>query len=248
MKPLIRPILKKLLNFIGIQIRPTGTGLFGGKHKFSPTEEDRFKWLNSYDIRTVIDVGAHIGEFAAQIREILPSTYIYSFEPLPEEFEQLERNLKKINNVKLFNLAMGESHGELTMYRSNYSASSSFFKMGGIHKNAFPFSAQQIPVPVKMSTLDEVHQELKFSKNILLKVDVQGYEGKVLRGGKKLLQEVKIIIVETSFQELYCEQPLFHDIYQLLYEHGFKYYGAWGDLKDPTNGMPLQQDSIFIRP
>jgi len=90
-------------------------------------------------------------------------------------------------------------------------------------------------------------QGLDFEDNILLKVDVQGYEHKVIDGSRNILNMVKVIIIETSFHELYEGQPLFAEIYELLNRLGFVYSGSWGELKSPLDGAPLQQDSIFIR-
>ena len=83
---------------------------------------------------------------------------------------------------------------------------------------------------------------------ILIKIDVQGSEDKVIRGGQKTLRRAKAVIVETSFTELYDGQPLFHDIYEGLRSLGFSYSGSWApDLKNPLDGSHLQQDSIFVR-
>jgi hypothetical protein len=79
-----------------------------------------------------------------------------------------------------------------------------------------------------------------------LKIDVQGYELNVLRGAEKTLIDVDIILIETSFYELYKNQPLFKDIYDFLSNRGFDYYGSFEQLYDLRDGRILQADSIFI--
>src|SRR5215831_11930154 len=64
---------KKMLETMGFELRRVN-------YKFEPKKKDRFKWIRDLDIRTVLDVGAHTGEFAAEIHAILPEATIYSFE------------------------------------------------------------------------------------------------------------------------------------------------------------------------
>jgi predicted RNA methylase len=46
-------------------------------------------WIKQAGVRTVIDIGAHNGEFSAAIRVLLPSAQVYAFEPLPDSYEKL---------------------------------------------------------------------------------------------------------------------------------------------------------------
>lgn len=252
MKLLSKGFLRKVFSFLGFYITRTDSGVFVSKHnvteyKFSPLDEEKYKWLQNMNINTVIDVGAHLGEFALQIHELLPKAKLYCFEPLLDNFLELNANLKDLSNFQAFNLAIGDQTGKVEMYRNEYSPSSSLLKMTNLHKESFPFTSSENLEKVDSSTLDEMAKELKMEDNILLKIDVQGYEARVIRGAKKFLDCIKIIIVETSFYELYEGQLLFADIYELLYNQGFVYSGTWEELRSPIDGTPLQQDSIFIR-
>jgi len=246
-KSLIKEFLKKLFSFVGFNITRIREEISVEEKKFVPSEEDEFKWIQNMNIKTVIDVGAHTGESALQFHELLPNAKIYSFEPLPDCFMRLNANMKNVPNFKSFNLALGDKEGRLQIHRSEFSPSSSPLKMAKLHKEAFPFSSGEISETVDVNTLDNIAQELDLENNILLKIDVQGYENRVITGSRSILGRVKVIIMETSFHELYEGQPLFSDINELLQEQGFVYSGSWGELKSPLDGAPLQQDSIFIR-
>jgi hypothetical protein len=82
---------------------------------------------------------------------------------------------------------------------------------------------------------------------LLVKIDVQGYEDYVLRGGEQTIRRARLIIIETSFQAQYEAQPLFDDVYRTLTGWGFAYVGAIDQLMNPSNGSIVQQDSLFIR-
>lgn len=205
------------------------------------------EWFQSMGIRTIIDVGANIGQSALHLHALLPKAQIFSFEPLPDCYQQLCKTTQHIPLIRSYNLALGDSEGQVKMHRSRFSPSSSLLEMGELHKEAFPFTKGQTVESVRMTTLDAVASQLEMNANIMIKIDVQGYEDKVIKGSDLTLQRTTLVIVETSFYELYGGQPLFSDIHRLLSDRGFAYAGSWGQLASPKNGAPLQQDSIFIK-
>ena len=206
------------------------------------------KWLQNMDIKTVIDVGANIGQAARMFHDILPNAFIYSFEPLQDCFLQLRSNMADVSNFKAFNIALSDKDGKQDIYRNEHSPSSSFLKMCELCKKEYPFTSREAIETVEVKTLDSIVNELELKDNILLKIDVQGFEDKVLRGGMNTLSRVMVIIIETSFYELYEGQPLFPDIYDFLKKNGFVYSGNWEEeKKSPIDGATLQADSIFIK-
>ncbi len=82
---------------------------------------------------------------------------------------------------------------------------------------------------------------------LLVKIDVQGFEGEVIRGGEAVLGRAKIVIVETTFVELYVGQPLFGTIHEQLSRLGFAFQGNLSQLWNPEDGRILQADSLYAR-
>lgn len=247
MKSLAKELISKLFFLLGFEITRKSGNITRANLKFAPEEKDRYKWIQNMGIKTVIDVGAHNGESASHFHELFPDARIYSFEPLHDCFTQLKDAMKNVTNFKAFNIALGDKEERINIHRSDFTPSSSLLKMAKLHREAFPFSSGESLETTNVNTLDNVAEELDLEDSILLKIDVQGYEHNVIMGSVNILKRVKIIIIETSFHELYEGQPLFSDIYELLYEQGFVYAGSWGELKSPHDGIPLQQDSIFVR-
>jgi len=206
------------------------------------------RWLRHMGIRTVIDIGASKGRFSYEFHRIFPHAQIYAFEPLPDCFALMQERMKDVPRFHAFNIALGDTPGTVTMQRSSYSGSSSLRQMADLHKNLFPITAGQKPLVVAVDTLDHALSGYDLEEDIMVKMDVQGFEDKVLAGAVQTLQRVKLIIIEMSFKELYIGQPLFGDIYRLLTEQGFAYQGAWDpDFRSPQDGSSLQQDAVFIR-
>jgi FkbM family methyltransferase len=204
-------------------------------------------WVQALKIATVIDIGANVGDFAFTVRPLFPNANLYSFEPLPDCYEAMLRHMHGVPRFTAFNLALGDQAGELTFQRSSHAPSSSFLSMAKTHRTAFPHSAASQRVSVKVERLDTVAPQMMIADPLLVKIDVQGYEGHVLRGGEETIRRATLVIVETSFEVLYEGQPLFEDIHSILSHWGFTYKGPMDQLRHPQDGRPLQQDSLFVR-
>lgn len=209
---------------------------------------DKFEWLRRLGIRTVVDVGANIGQWAAYIHRVLPESRIVSVEPLPEAFEALCRNLGGRPGFTAVCCAVSDYDGETEFRRSSFDQSSSILPMGSLHKECFPFSAGEEMVRVPCRTLDGLCGDLAVDGPLLVKLDVQGVEDRVIRGGLSTLESASVVVCETSFVELYEGQCLFKDVVDLLYPLGFVYAGTWEEpLRSPLDGSCLEEDSIFVR-
>jgi FkbM family methyltransferase len=241
-----KTVVKKPLNALGLDLvrfEPVESP----RRIFGPSEAQEFIWMSSLGINTVIDIGAHIGEFAMKIHAIVPDASIFSFEPLEEPFKQLQTNLGSVPKFRAFHFALGDSNTTEAMRRNEFAPSSSLLPMTEAHKKAFPFTVHETRETVEVRRLDDVAGDLCFQDSILVKIDVQGYEDKVILGGERLIARAKLIIVEVSFQTLYERQPLFDEIYRALRSKGFAYSGNLHQLRSPLDGSMLQADAIFLR-
>ncbi len=223
-------------------------GLLQGAHPAEYTKMLRYvPWIEAWDIRTILDVGAHVGEFASAAWVMFPNAHIYSFEPLPEPYQRLARRMKKRGRWTGFQVALGSTSSQKTMWASSYTAASSLLPMSPSHATSFPWTANAKPIEVAVVRLDDLQPRLQVTPRVLMKIDVQGYEMEVLQGAERLLNSVDVCLIETSFEELYDGMPLFNDIYTFLTQRGFVYRGAWSQFLDLTERRILQQDALFFR-
>lgn len=210
--------------------------------KFEP-----YEWLKGMNIQTILDVGANTGQFASQFHRLLPDARLYSFEPLEDCYNALLKRMGRVPKFHAFNFALGDINGQADIYRNDYTPSSSLLSMEELHKRAFPFTSHATVQKIKIRRLDDIVNELDIVENVLVKIDVQGTEDKVIMGGERLLSRASILIVETSFEPLYKDQLLFDGIYDLLRERGFLYAGSESPKGNPENGRTLYCDSVFCR-
>lgn len=226
-------LIKKIINSYGYDVK-----------KYRPLFKETIKPFN---IKTVLDIGANNGHYAKNIRHILPTARIYSFEPLADCYQQLTTTMATDPNFEAFNVALGDTDQETTINLSSFHPSSSILPMGELHKKLYPKSKDSTPQKIKIKKLDDILPVEKLIDDILIKIDVQGFEDKVITGGENVIKKAKVVIVETSFVTLYESQPLFDDIYHQMKNLNFSYFGSLERHYDPHSGQLIYEDSIFIK-
>lgn len=224
--------IKKLLNKLGYDIK-----------KYHPIFETTIKPLG---IKTIIDVGANDGLFAKEMRKNFPDAFIYCFEPLKDCYETLLSTMSDDKNFKPFNTALGEESGIVEIQKSSFHPSSSILTMANLHKTLYPKSKDISIEKIKIERLDKIIENEKLNQELLIKIDVQGFEDKVILGGGNTIKKAAIVIIETSFVTLYENQPLFNDINKLMDNLGFSYYGDLQRHYSKITGKLIYEDSIFI--
>ena len=247
---LVRKLLKKAFSLAGLSISKISKNVIVEPVEIEepPQVEDlQFKWITNAGFKTVIDIGANVGQFALKMRNLLPEAFIYSFEPLPEVYEQLLKNFDSDPLFKGYNFALGISSEERIIYLNEYSPSSSILKMGNEHKAHFDYAVKETPVAIRINRLDDIFSGSDLKEPILIKIDVQGFENQVIDGGLNTLEKCKMLFIEVSFKQLYQDQPVFEEMYQKLKCLGFKYSGNYEQLISPKDGEILQADAIFTK-
>ena len=232
-------LIKKLANNLGFEVV---------RLKNSP--QHSLLGLRSVPIKTIIDVGANQGQFAEWIIDEFPEAKLYCFEPLPNPYEKLEAWSKLQNNrVMPLNWAIGDEEGQVSMfYHTEHSTSSSLLPSTELIGELYPFTKEQQEVKVDLLTLDHAVEKINepFEGDILIKLDVQGFEDRVIRGGTKIFQQAKICIIEVSLESLYEGQANFKELSFMLYDLGFSYAGNL-DQKYEEDGSCVSLDAVFTK-
>ena len=208
----------------------------------------RKKLLEYHDINKIIDVGANSGQFAHQTFDLNFKGEIISFEPIKEVYEKLEKNAKKHVNWKVNNYALGSRTEEMEINVSENTFSSSLLKIMPNHLNSAPESKFIGTEKIKIETLDNImYQLVDTGDNVLLKIDVQGYEKEVIKGALNSLDKIKGIQLEMSIDELYKGETLFKDMLIYIERLGFKLHSLENGFFNNKTGKLLQVDGIFFK-
>jgi len=205
------------------------------------------RWIKSFDINLIFDIGASDGGFARKIKKILPDSAIYCFEPLPKSFKRLTERNSEMNFFFPVNVALSDKTGQMNFYLcENNTGSSSMLEMNKSHKEAYPHTSTNTKMVVNSNTLDLFSKDLDLTnKNILLKLDVQGAEKIVLEGAADTLKHVDLIFCEMNFTTTYNGCVLFGDLNNFLEKNGFILCGIENISQNKFTGEFLQADAYF---
>ena len=197
--------------------------------------------------RTVIDVGANVGQFAVAAAKLFPQAAVHAFEPVPETADRLRANVRSLDRVTVYPLALGPRAARADIRVNRHSHSSSLLPLAALHRKAFPDAEELGRIEVEVSTLDHVLGGLDLAPPVLLKLDVQGYELAVLGGGREVLTRTDHVVLECSFEPLYEGEPRFTELLVAMRESGFTFERPVSCLADPRDQRILQMDALFRR-
>ena len=232
--------IRAVLQQFGVDIR-----------RYPPADDITFSRvgiLSENNITLVIDVGANTGQYARKLRSAGYTGRIVSFEPLSEAFTELSWHAAPDNAWECRQLALGEVDREAKINVAGNSLSSSILPMCNLHLATAPDSAYVGTENITMVRLDTVRSELIRNNDVVcLKLDVQGYEMKVLSGATSTLPRTRVLEIELSLAALYEGQPSFCQMIDYLDGAGFDLVSLETVFKDPQSGRILQLDGIFVR-
>lgn len=208
-------------------------------------------------VRTIFDVGANVGRKARQYRRLFPDAMVYCFEPVPACYQRLDKWARRQDGkVRAFAMALGNAVGGTPFYwNTQHSGGSSVIPpvaghvlTAGETEGSTP--SQRGPVYVEltvpMERLDDVATRLPIEDEILVKIDVEGHDLDVIRGGSALLRRASAVIVEIALHEAPVDGADFFDFARTLQELGYMYRGNLAG--SYVDGIPRLVDAVFIKP
>jgi FkbM family methyltransferase len=196
---------------------------------------------------TILDIGGSHGQFAKEAIRAFPGINIYSFEPIPECFEELLELKNQVPTLQPINLALSESSGTQDFWLSGFRDSSSLHEMLPTHVQAWPHTQIETKITVELARLDDVAGKLILKEPVFAKIDVQGHELSVIRGGRNTFKACQRIMLECNFAALYKEQPSFDELYEEMKSMGFRLDGFLSPLRHPQTAELLSSDVVFYK-
>jgi len=189
-----------------------------------------------YHTKNIIDIGANFG-YHTLIFSRECSENVYAFEPQMQNYELLEYNIKsnEIKNAILYNYACGDQNCEVKMPIFN---TNNKINMGDITPNRDCINNKYSVT--KSIILDEITFPSKIN---LCKLDVQGWEKKVLIGATNLLKTHKpILIVEFEWFQLEKTNTTCKELFDFIREQD--YYIFFLDYSYPSDHVCVHNDNL----
>lgn len=236
----IKKSIRRLANLFGIDIV-----------RLQQSPRHTMLGLRSMAIASVIDCGANEGQFGRAISTVFPDAQLYCFEPLEEPYGRLCVWAKTQNGrVQCFNFALGDKQGEVQMHRHDGHTPSSSLLASTSHGHlVYPQTRIESLSKVQLTTLDQaLHERLEnMPRGILLKLDVQGFEDRVLRGATRVLSACTACVLEVCLDPLYENQAEFLELARLLKDADYHYAGNL-DQEYADDGRVVYFDAVFRKP
>ena len=193
---------------------------FSGQHNL---RSHLSKCIEEYKINVVIDVGANEGQFGEFIRNIGFSGKIYSFEPVDTAFQKLKLASAEDKNWLIFNFALGSEETESYINVSEFTSFSSILTLSDYALEHWKNSRVDHQQKILIKKLDQCLLEglIPTGERILLKMDTQGYDLEVFRGGHSALSDVSVILSELSLIAVYNDMPSYKESLETYEDAGF---------------------------
>ena len=165
---------------------------------------------------TVIDVGAHRGDYTAMCLEFAPHARILACEPHPLSLAELRRRFSDCSNVSLCETAIAANTGCRSFYDR---ASEQGTSHASLHRAVIEdlHICEAAEFAVQVTTLDEIATRHSIGNIDLLKIDTEGSELDVLKGAVGLLRENRIAVCQIEFNAMNVySRVFFKDFWDVL--------------------------------
>jgi FkbM family methyltransferase len=200
-------------------------------------------WAKKYHVDTVVDVGANQGQFGRALRAGGYGGRIESFEPATAAFALLSRATALDEAWTAHNLALGDLEGVAELAVSRNSVSSSLLRPTEAHVSAAPTAEVVGTEFVPLTTLDKCHID---GNELFLKLDVQGYESRVIAGGSATLARCRLLQCEVSLSPTYEDGADWLSLLLIVNKLGFRPIAVYPGLT-AEDKRQLQVDMLFER-
>ena len=193
----------------------------------------------------IVDIGGADGTTPKLFSKELPQSKIYVYEPLKENYSQIEQLKNQYPNLILIKKAVGSISKKAVMHKTKRITSSSLLEIktdsnSEIFADILKVNENE---EVSVTTLDEsIPQNESIS---IIKIDVQGYELEVLRGATSTLTRTSIIVLEMNNHSYYSGAPKYYEVDQHLRGNNFILYDIFPSTKD--KGQLKEWDSVYVK-
>jgi FkbM family methyltransferase len=204
--------------------------------------------LQHYNIDVIIDVGANIGQYGTEMRNIGYKGQIISFEPTSEAYEKLSKTAKNDPLWEVHHSSLGERDGKTSINISKNSVSSSLLESLPELTESAPEASFVKKEEIDIKKLDTVFDSLNIkNKNIYLKIDTQGYESQVLDGARESLKNISGIQLEMALIPSYDGAMTFQEMTSKLNGFGFHLVTVESGFYDKVSGKLMEVDGVFYK-
>jgi FkbM family methyltransferase len=160
---------------------------------FQSKYQSEYIFPDKLNPKVIFDIGGNIGITSIYLASIFPDAKIYTFEPLPDNFEILTKNIQKYDNIEAFNIGLGSKNGNFKVYLSDDSEN-----FGGVSFFPDPTGNKSDSyISCEVKNINEMIEKLNIESIDLIKIDTEGAEHDILMAiHEKIIRNVSWITGE----------------------------------------------------
>ena len=188
----------------------------------------------------ILDIGAHSGQFYRWAKRTWPTSAIWMVEA-NEVHERILKNITLGTDDEYLIAVLGDEERDVTFYtRSDkpHTEGASYYK-----ENAYWDIPQLVmKIPKKLQKLDNIFTDDTTFE--VIKMDTQGSELDIMKGGKNLCKRASIIILEVSLVDLNEGAPRYDEVVGFMDDFGFEERMSIGEHYEGDE--IIQKDLVFL--
>ncbi len=239
----MKKIIKNLLLHLGYELQ--NIHFKESLNKSSPVKDMKsfFEDLRNRGFKpeTVLDVGANLGDWSRLAKKTFPKANFFLIEPQIEMKIPLENFCQEFPGSQCFFAGAADSPGVLALTIWDDLAGSSFLPK---EDDSLKEKGKQRCVPV--ITIDQLVLDRKIPIPQFVKLDVQGFEIKVLKGADQLFGITEVFVLEVSLF-VFSGHSLFHEVIRFMSDRGYFVYDFVGFMRRPYDQALGQVDVAFVK-
>lgn len=189
-----------------------------------------------FEPTNILDIGAHHGMWSLSSRLVFPNANYMLIEPI--KYNELSNYCNNLPNFDYKNILLFDKETEVDWYEARNTGDSIYRENTEHFKNVKPIKKET-------KILDNVFENVTYD---LVKLDVQGAEIPVLKGGKNLIERAEVVILELPFAGQWNKGcPDFKTHIDYMDNIGFTVFDIIDLHRLGGNNLVFQLDILFVK-
>lgn len=171
----------------------------------------------------IMDIGSNVGDYSLLMLGCIPDSKIICFEPNPKTFDTLDRRIQRKNIIKE-NIGLSDRKGTMKFFDKIAKPNSDGTQLASVYKDVIEknHKSKSFEMTINVDTLDNYVKSRNIPKVDFIKIDVEGHEYCVIKGGLESIKKTDFIQFEFNEMNVYS-RVFFKDFWDVL-NKDFKIY------------------------
>lgn len=206
--------------------------------------------LEQLEIDCVLDIGANRGQYGQMLRSIGYQGYIVSFEPVKQSYEALSALASQDDRWITYRLAVGarEEQTQINLFENSFL--NSCLPANPNREIFWGEMNSQRQETIDVVTLDSIYPDILAQiggdRRLLLKIDTQGFDLEVVKGGKATLAQALGVQSEVAFSPIYRGSPSYEEVIATFAALGFHVTNFFPNLGEDRGLAAVDMDCFMI--